>query len=210
MTAAADARATAPPGRQRDAQLGMWLFLVSELLFFGALFMAYAIGRSQHGAGFAAASRHTDLLLGSLNTALLLTSSALAAAAVASAEAPGGSRRAGWQLAAAASLGLLFVGIKAIEYRSEWQQGLFPGPGFALAATDGAELFFMVYFFATALHALHLLAGVALLGSLAWEAGHRRGWASGRRIDAAALYWHFVDIVWIFLFPLLYLVNRQR
>ena len=194
------------PAPEDTAQLGMWIFLATEVLFFGALLLAYAYARSHWPQGFAVASRHTDVVLGSVNTALLLTSSALVALAVAIRES---AARQSWLLGAAAALGLAFLVIKGIEYRREWQQGLFPGAGFSLAAQPGAALFFMLYFFMTGLHALHLLIGMALLGVFAWGTARRAAWAPQRRVEVAGLYWHFVDIVWVFLYPLIYLVNRS-
>ncbi len=190
-------------------QLGMWVFLAGEMLFFGALIAAYAHGRLHFPDGFGAASRRTDVWLGTLNTALLLTSSALVALAGAWAGAPARQRAVGRLLAGAAALGVAFVAVKGVEYRAEWHEGLFPGPGFALAGQPGAELFFMLYFFMTALHALHLLIGVAVLGVFAWGSLRGRDWAAPRRVEVAGLYWHFVDVVWIFLYPLLYLVQRH-
>lgn len=194
------------PSPQDTAQLGMWIFLATEVLFFGALLLAYAYGRSHWPQGFAVASRHTDVVLGSVNTALLLTSSALVALAVASDES---AARRSWLLGTAAALGLAFLVIKGAEYRREWQEGLFPGVGFSLAAQQGAALFFMLYFLMTGLHALHLLIGMALLGVFAWGTARKAAWAPRRRVEVAGLYWHFVDVVWIFLYPLIYLVSRS-
>ena len=196
----------APPD---TPEFGMWVFLASEILFFGALLVAYGYGRLHWPTGFGAASQHTDVVLGTLNTAVLLTSSALVALAVVSSEQPNQRRRVWWLLAISAALGVAFLAIKGIEYRSEWQEQLFPGPAFALRSTAGAELFFTLYFFTTALHALHLLIGVCVLGVFAWGAAKQRAWALPQRIEVAALYWHFVDIVWIFLYPLLYLIDRH-
>jgi cytochrome c oxidase subunit 3 len=118
-------------------------------------------------------------------------------------------RWAPWLLGASALLGIAFLAIKGIEYRKEWHESLFPGSGFELKGTRGAELFFMLYFVMTALHALHLLIGVGVLGVFAWGTLLMRRWALPHRVEVAGLYWHFVDIVWIFLYPLLYLVNRH-
>ena len=113
-----------------------------------------------------------------------------------------------WLLGASAALGAAFLAIKGIEYRKEWHEGLFPGPGFALARTQGAQLFFMLYFVMTGLHALHLLIGIGLLGVFTWGSAQLKPWAPQRRLEVAGLYWHFVDVVWIVLYPLLYLVGR--
>ncbi len=197
-----------PPAPRELAPLGMWIFIGSELLFFGGLLLAYAYGRTHWPQGFAAASRHTDVVLGTLNTAILLTSSAVIALAVA---CTGHLPHRAWTarlLGITAVLGAAFLAVKGTEYRHEWQEGLFPGPQFALAA-PGAELFFVLYFLTTGLHAVHLVIGIAGVGAFAWGTGGARPWAAARRIDAMALYWHFVDVVWIFLYPLLYLVERH-
>jgi cytochrome c oxidase subunit 3 len=195
----------ASDAREHDAmtaQLGMWVFLASEVLFFGGLFAAYAFGRMHWPDGFAAASHETHVVLGTVNTALLLTSSAFVAQAVAR---PG---RAAWLLAVACALGLAFMAIKGIEYRQEGLEQLVPGAHFRLHGTPGAELFFVLYFLVTGLHAVHLTVGIVLLGVFAWGSHRARPWAPARRIEAAGLYWHFVDVVWIFLYPLIYLGGR--
>lgn len=204
------AAAMPEPGDEPDAgKLGMWVFLASEILFFGGLFIAYLYGRLHWPQGWATASRHTDVVLGTVNTALLLTSSALVALAVACEE---DAQRRAWTarlLALTAVLGAAFLVVKGFEYRAEWREHLFPGAAFALAGTPGAQEFFALYFVMTGLHGVHMIAGIGVLAVLA--GGRRRGrpWAALRRIDAAALYWHFVDIAWIFLYPLLYLVQRH-
>jgi cytochrome c oxidase subunit 3 len=159
--------------------------------------------------GFAAASRHTDVVLGTLNTALLLTSSLCVAVAI---EAPR-PRMATRLLAATVLLGLAFLAVKGIEYRHEWREGLFPGPAFRLgdgeSVPQGAQLFFAFYFVATGLHALHVAGGIAWIAALAWGRARGRAWAGGESVSAAGLYWHFVDVVWILLYPALYLVSRH-
>ena len=193
---------------QDTAELGMWVFLATEVLFFGGLLMAYLYGRTHWPLGFGEASRHTSVVLGTLNTGLLLTSSALVALAVACHEHAPRRGWVPWLLGASAALGAAFLAIKGIEYRKEWHEGLFPGPGFALARTQGAQLFFMLYFVMTGLHALHLLIGIGLLGVFTWGSAQLKPWAPQRRLEVAGLYWHFVDVVWIVLYPLLYLVGR--
>ncbi|WP_066342973.1 cytochrome c oxidase subunit 3 [Azohydromonas lata] len=206
MSAAAHAEAAAPP--PDTGPLGMWIFLATELLFFGGLFAAYAWGRTHWSDGFSEASRHTHVVLGTLNTALLLTSSALVAVATMCAGEERRRRAAARLLAGAALLGVAFLALKGVEYAKEWHEGLFPGPGFSLARHAGAELFFMLYFVMTGLHALHLLIGVGLLGTFALGAWRGSPWADAGHVEVAGLYWHFVDVVWIVLYPLLYLAGR--
>src|SRR4051812_46194634 len=150
--------------------LGMWVFLGSELLFFGALLAAYLAGRVHWPAGFAAASRHTHVVPGTLNTAVLLTSSALVALAVACAQHDRHRRWTARLLWLTAALGCAFIGIKSYEYLLEWREGLFPGPAFPIAET-GAQLFFMLYFVMTGLHAVHLACGIAAVCAFAWASG---------------------------------------
>jgi len=193
----------------RPAQLGMWIFLATELLFFGGLLVAYAYGRTHWPLGFAAASRHTHVVLGTVNTAVLLTSSAVIAFAVACAEDPGYRRWTTRALWLTAALGVTFLAVKGVEYAHEWREQLFPLSGFALADATGAELFFVLYFLMTGLHALHLLIGIAGVAAFAWASGTGRRWSTAARLEAMALYWQFVDVVWILLYPLLYLVQRH-
>jgi cytochrome c oxidase subunit 3 len=183
------------------ARLGMWIFLASELLFFGGLLLSYAYARSHWSAGFAEAGRHTHVVLGTINTALLLSSSAVVALAVACTRHGVHARWTARLLWTTAALGLAFLAVKGLEYGMEWREHLVPGPRFELRAA-GSELFFLLYFLLTGLHAVHMLGGIVLMGVLA------RG-ASPRAVEAGALYWHFVDLVWIFLYPLLYLVGRS-
>ncbi|WP_195812455.1 cytochrome c oxidase subunit 3 [Xylophilus rhododendri] len=194
--------------RRRVARLGMWLFIASELLFFGGLLFAYAHGRLSFPAGFAVAGRHTDVWLGTLNTGVLLTSSLLVALAV-EAAAHGQRRLAPRFLWGAVLLGCSFLAIKGVEYRQDFAEGLVPGPGFVLQE-PGAQLFFMLYFTATLLHALHMVVGIVALALYAWF-GRRTGsdWLRSSRLETVGLYWHFVDVVWVGLYPLLYLVGRS-
>ena len=193
------------------ATLGMWIFLATELMFFGPLFFGYTYGRLHYPQGYAEASRHTDVLLGTINTAVLLTSSAFMAAAVA-ARRIGSTVTARRLLYITAALGVVFLGIKGTEYVHEWGEHLVPALHFAFSGPHAiaVEHFFYLYFAMTLLHALHLTIGIVL--TLVFAIALRRdalGFASAERLEVAGLYWHFVDSVWIFLYPLLYLVGRS-
>lgn len=199
------------PAQQREAaELGMWVFLATEVLFFGGLFAAYTVGRVLYADAFAAASRHTDVLIGSVNTALLLTSSLTMALAVRAARL--GRRSAvTWLLLATWLLGLMFLGLKAIEYAKDYHEHLVPALNFAVEGAHQAQqkLFFVLYFLTTGLHAIHVTIGIGVISVLIVM--NRRGRFSrawNTPVEISGLYWHFVDIVWIFLYPLLYLVSR--
>ncbi|WP_019143307.1 cytochrome c oxidase subunit 3 [Noviherbaspirillum massiliense] len=193
------------------ATLGVWIFLGTELMFFGPLFFGYFYGRLHFPQGFADASRHTEVWLGTINTAVLLTSSLFMVLAAEQRKA-GNARAATRLLWITAALGIVFLVIKGSEYAIEWREHLFPGPRFALsgAQAGGAEIFFYLYFAMTALHALHLTAGIVLTGVFAVALGRNATrFASGERIELVGLYWHFVDLIWVFLYPILYLVGRS-
>ncbi|MGE5468702.1 MAG: cytochrome c oxidase subunit 3 [Ignavibacteria bacterium] len=192
---------------ERRAVLGMWVFLATELMFFGPLFFGYGYGRFEFGDAFAAASRRTDVLLGAVNTAVLLASSGFMASAVDALE--DGRRLAAHRLLfVTAALGMAFLAIKGIEYRHDFERGLYPGS--AMPLDGGQQFFFVLYYAMTGLHALHLLIGIAV--AAVFGAGIARGaaaLASPGRLRVAGLYWHFVDSIWIFLYPILYLVGRS-
>jgi len=198
--------------QQHDvAQLGMWVFIATEVLFFGGLILAYAVYRFGYPDGFASAARRTDIAIGATNTAILLTSSFLVAWAVTAARS-GQGRPAGILLGVAALLGVVFLFLKCIEYHSEYVEHLVPGLNFSVSDRNPAPigLFFAFYFVATGLHALHVIIGMIVLMFIAIQA--YRGRYSSRYhapITVAALYWHFVDVVWIFLFALIYLPGRS-
>jgi len=199
--------------QQKEASsLGMWVFLVTEILFFGGLFLVYTVYRWQHAFAFARASRHMDVRLGTANTAVLICSSLTMAMAVHSA-ATGRRRRLIPFLVATMVLGAAFLGIKAVEYTDHIRHHLLPGPGFRYPVPGdarSAELFFSLYFTMTGLHALHMIIGLGLLTTLLVLARRGRFTASYHTpVEVCGLYWHFVDIVWIFLFPLLYLIGRH-
>lgn len=190
---------------------GLWIFLATELMFFGPLFFGYVYGRTHEAAGFAQASRHTDVVLGTINTAVLLTSS-LAMAAAVDARRAGAVNAARWLLWITAALGIAFLAIKGAEYRSEWSEHLFPGAAFSFPGEHGraVEFFFFLYFATTGLHAIHLAIGIGIVCVFAWKLqSSSTAFASDERIELAGLYWHFVDSVWIFLYPILYLVGRS-
>lgn len=202
--------------QSKAATLGLWVFLATELMFFGPLFFGYWIGRRNFPAGFAAASHHTEVFLGTLNTAILITSSLtmVLAAEMRKREFKGETWRKPtlMLLWATALLGILFLAIKGTEYGIEWRENLFPDSGFQFDGKQPAvaQYFFILYFALTALHALHLTIGITMVCIFA-IALHRQAtqFAKPERIELVGLYWHFVDIIWIFLYPILYLVGRS-
>ncbi len=210
----------------------MWLFLLTEIMFFGGLFMAYLILRNWYYPAFVAASHQLNIGWGSANTAVLISSSFTMAMGVWCAET---RRKSGLVLALVATflLGLVFLGIKSIEYTEKIEKHHVPGfhysvKSFVDPASDPdvaeyhdkplapdmaqkTELYFFLYFAMTGMHALHMIIGIAILGFLivrasagAYTTGHVTF------VENFGLYWHFVDIVWIFLFPLLYLISRHQ
>ena len=193
--------------RQREADhFGMLIFLTTEVLIFGGLFAALFVLRAEHGADYVKASKAMHLWLGGINTAVLLTSSALVALMVEAVRA-GGVRLAKWLLVGAIALGLAFLAIKFTEYGLEYRDGVVPhlSPRNLRGGPD--ELFMDLYFAATGLHALHVTAGLMLLGSLIWPFGIARRDTSAVFAGNAALYWHLVDVIWVFLYPTLYLAR---
>ena len=199
--------------QQKEAStLGMWLFLVQEVMFFGGLFMTYLLYRWRDPQAFAAGSHDLNVSLGLLNTVVLIASSLTMAMAVRSAQTSRQKPLIGY-LTATGALGIVFLVVKYFEYSAKWEHHLVPGPYFHFsepAIGDRAEVFFSMYFAMTGMHALHMVIGIGLL---AWIL---RGAIRGRfsavyynPVENFGLYWHFVDIIWIFLFPLLYLIGRH-
>jgi cytochrome c oxidase subunit 3 len=193
---------------------GMWVFLASELLFFGPLLFGYFYVRMHYPHASALASRHTLMLCGTINTAVLLTGSL--AVAIAGQAVRADRRLAARLLGAAAVLGLVFLAIKGFEYYKEFGEHLFPGAGFrpddARSAADlhGMELFFLLYFALTGLHALHLTIGIVACAVVGFRLRHPPPRGPGEdAVEVTGLYWHFVDVVWVLLYPLLYLVGRS-
>lgn len=197
--------------QRQSTTLGMWVFLVTEIMFFGGLFTAYTVYRPFHAEAFAAASHHLDIRLGGLNTAVLIVSSFTMAMAVRAAQL-GRRRHLEIFLVLTMLLGMTFLGIKAVEYGHKFAEHLVPGSGFRFEGPDPwhAQLFFSLYFAMTGMHALHMIIGIGVMSWLLVL--NRRGRISAEYYDpveCSGLYWHFVDIVWIFLFPLLYLIGRH-
>jgi cytochrome c oxidase subunit 3 len=213
--------------QQREAaSFGMWIFLLTEIMFFGGLFCAYLIFRNWYHAAFVAGSNTLDITLGTTNTAVLIGSSFTMAMGVYSAQ----MRRKGQLilfLSLTIVLGLAFLGIKGVEYHQKFVDHHIPGQNFSIQefvhptnpkaialAPDMAEktqLYFSLYFAMTGMHALHMIIGISLLFLMVWQAS-KGAYTEGRvmPVENFGLYWHFVDIVWIFLFPLLYLISRYR
>jgi cytochrome c oxidase subunit 3 len=189
----------------------MWCFLVTEVLFFGGLFLTYLVYRSWYPDAFAAASHELLIWAGTINTVVLITSSLTMALAVHAAE--GGNRRALIRfLILTMLLGMAFLGIKAFEYYTEFVEHHVPGYGFQFEAAHAqhAQIFFSLYFVMTALHAVHMIIGLGVMAVMLWLAWRGRFSAEYfSPVEISGLYWHFVDIVWIFLFPLLYLIGRH-
>ncbi len=195
--------------QRESSSLGMWVFLAQEVMFFGGLFLAYLVYRSSYPAAFAEASHHLDVMLGGINTVILIGSSLTMALAVYCAQT-GKKNLLVVFLLATMLLGLAFLGIKAVEYHHKYVDKLIPGVAFSYPGPNAqhAQLFFSLYFAMTGMHALHMVIGFGLLIWLVNDA--RKGRFTPEyhsHIEIFGLYWHFVDIVWIFLFPLLYLIG---
>jgi cytochrome c oxidase subunit III len=195
--------------QRESASLGMWVFIGSEVMFFGGLFLALTVYRYSYPAVFEDASRHLDVLAGSLNSGILLTSSLTLTFGISSLK--NGSRfLTVCFLTLTMLLGLLFLVIKGFEYHHEWELGLVPGAHFEIADVPShlAELFFLLYFLMTGVHALHLVIGLGVIGTviilvLLNKVNKERYLPA----EVGSMYWHFVDIVWIFVFPSLYLIR---
>jgi cytochrome c oxidase subunit 3 len=211
----------------------MWVFLVTELMFFGGMFLAYTLYRSMYPAAFASASNHLDIKLGTLNTVVLIMSSFTMAMAVYFTQM-GRQRRQVICLVLTLLLGLTFLGVKGVEYYDKYEDRLIPGhliPGRSFdpevqkegeppdhhklhllpgATKDNVEMFYWIYFAMTGMHALHMIIGAGLLTFLLiFSLRGRFDPEYHSPVEVIGLYWHFVDIIWIFLFPLLYLLGRH-
>ena len=194
--------------QQREANLlGMWGFLATEVLFFGGLLTAYMVFRSAFPETFREASTHLDMVRGGINTAILLTSSLTVALAVHAAEHRD-RRRLLMLMAATVILGAIFLVIKGTEYWTEYEESLFPGLRFVWEGSDflRARVFFSLYFITTGLHALHMIIGLSIALVMIFFAWRGYYLDDPMPVERFGLYWHFVDIVWIFVFPLYYLI----
>ncbi len=199
--------------QQKDAStIGMWVFLVTEVMFFGGLFLAYFVYRQAYPAAFASASNKTVLLIGAFNTTVLICSSLTMALAV-NAAATGKRQLTVLFLILTLLLGSAFLGVKAYEYHDKYVHHEIPGLNFECEGCADAQhtpLFFSLYFGMTGLHATHMIVGAVILLVLIWRA-YKGAFSPEYHtpVELFGLYWHFVDIVWIFLFPLLYLIDRS-
>ncbi len=191
------------------ARLGIWAFISSEILFFAPLFLSYIVVRTTFHAGVIAASQHTNFIAGTFNTAVLLTSSLMMALANLATQNHAAHEAVRW-LRASAALGAMFLAVKFYEYYHDWHAHLIPGANFQFDVTHkhAAELFFYLYFCMTGLHALHLLIGIIIVLVIAQRATYNMP-KHEHAVEITALYWHFVDAVWVFLYPLFYLVQRH-
>nr|WP_263367438.1 cytochrome c oxidase subunit 3 family protein [Edaphobacter bradus] len=218
--------------QQREAgTFGMWLFLLTEIMFFGGLFFSYLLYRNWYNPAFVAASNQLSIPLGTANTAVLITSGFFMALAVWAAEMKKKSLLVLF-LVLTTLFGVVFLGVKYFEYKEKWEKHHIPGEHFDISEfvnpprdvktgklveeplppdmAQKTQVFFSLYFAMTGMHALHMIIGVGLLLWLI-PRSQRGDFTAGyvAPIENFALYWHFVDIVWIFLFPLLYLINRH-
>ena len=210
----ARAKVLQPPwkelSRQREgATFGIWVFLASELLFFGSLLLLYTAYRVANPNVFIAAGRETDLWYGTVNTAVLMTSSLTMAVAAQAAEADM-RRLTIWCLGATVVLGLMFLVFKGFEYAEDIEKHLVPGVADFALKQPAAQIFFALYWIMTAIHAIHLSIGLGLVGRLAISGALRRvQLRENPQVEVTALYWHLVDVIWIILYPLIYLMGRS-
>ncbi len=208
--------------QQREAgALGMWVFIAQEVMFFGGLFLVYLVYRMKYPDAFAAASNHLNWKLGTFNTAVLIGSSLTMALAVWATQV-GRSRKVQVAfLAATLVLGSVFLGVKAVEYTTKYYDGLIPFAGMfnpnpetahfpPAVSIKNIQMFYWIYFAMTGLHALHMIIGIGILLPIMWAAWRGRYSPEYHApVELFGLYWHFVDIIWIFLFPLLYLLGAH-
>jgi len=206
--------------QQETSTFGMWMFLLTEIMFFGGLFTAYLVYRSSYYQAFVEGSQKMNIWLGATNTAVLICSSLTMALAVRAAQTGKSKAFTAVLLLITIVFGLGFLGIKAVEYHEHWTHHEFPGPNFhfetddpAHPATDAVhtEIYFSLYWAMTGLHALHMIIGVGLVTWLILKVlASTYSPAYYSPVEIVGLYWHFVDLVWIYLFPLLYLISKKH
>lgn len=200
-----------PEQQKESSTLGMWVFLLTEIMFFGGMFGGYTVYRNMYPEAFASTSHFMNITIGAINTAVLIGSSFTMVLAVRSAQI-GNKKLLITFLVLTLILGCVFLGFKYVEYHEKWVDHHIPGPGFRYEDTryfHQAQILFFLYFAMTGMHAMHMIVGAGLLTTLIVMAARNRFSAEWYTpVDMIGLYWHFVDIVWIFLFPLLYLIGR--
>jgi cytochrome c oxidase subunit 3 len=196
-----------------SSTLGMWVFLVTEVMFFGGMFGGYTIYRNMYPEAFASTSHFMNVAIGAINTSVLIFSSFTMVLAVRSAQL-GQKKALVAFLVLTLILGCVFLSLKYVEYHEKWVDHHIPGPAFRYEDSryfHQAQILFFLYFAMTGMHAVHMIVGAGLLTTLIGMAARgrfSRAWYTP--VEMIGLYWHFVDIVWIFLFPLLYLIGRTR
>jgi cytochrome c oxidase subunit 3 len=193
--------------------LGMWVFLLTEVMFFGGMFGGYTVYRNLYPDAFASSSKFMNLGIGAFNTGVLICSSLTMVLAVRGAQL-GSKKTLILFLVLTLFLGCVFLGLKVVEYHEKWVDHHIPGPGFRYEEAQyfhQAQILFFLYFAMTGMHAMHMIVGAGLLTTLIVMASRNRFSAHWYTpVEMIGLYWHFVDIVWIFLFPLLYLIGRTK
>jgi cytochrome c oxidase subunit 3 len=205
------------PHTHRDpevSRVGMWLFLLTEMLLFAGCFLAYAVFRVRYSGDFHFAAQELNLSLGLVNTLVLLTSSLTMVLAIAAMEQGRAGRAAAWT-GATIALGAVFLVVKGFEWAAKFRHGIYPNsPALAAAHTPGEQVFYGLYYTLTGLHALHVVIGMVVLAVMlvfvlraARSAEGEGPGALADRLENAGLYWHLVDVIWIFLFPLFYLIS---
>jgi cytochrome c oxidase subunit III len=191
-----------------SAKQGTWLFLLQEVLFFSALFVAYIIYRALYSDMFVEASQFLDWRMGALNTVVLITSSLTMAMAVTAAQ-KGQKKKLIWMLVLTLLFAFCFLVVKYFEYSHKIHLGLYPHAGFPaeMFSEPNARIFFSIYFVMTGIHGIHVVGGMVVIGWLIKRAMKGEfGSNYYTPVEMVGLYWHFVDLIWIYLFPLLYLI----
>ncbi|MEX0686646.1 MAG: cytochrome c oxidase subunit 3 family protein [Balneolales bacterium] len=192
-----------------SSKLGMWIFLVTEILFFGGLFVAYIVYRALHPELFIMAAEQLDTTMGAINTAVLIASSLTIAMAIRAAQL-NQKRNLIILLSSTIALAFTFMVIKYFEYTHKFDLGIYPGSYYTFEGIDHelASVFFSIYYMMTALHGIHVVIGIVFIGILVYKASKDKFSPEYYTpVEITALYWHLVDIIWIFLFPLLYLID---